>query len=289
MHVSVTTVKSILFSVLFHAGVAGLLLVGIDNKPRVIQKTRPNIDIVKAVAVDYKELEMELQRLKDIDDQKLKKQQEADKKLKATERKIAAAEKQRRKEQSRLKELKNQQAQEKKKRQQEQKKIAQLEKDKVELEKQTKIEAERKRKIEQERKRIIAAEKQRQEDELKHKEREQALKQQLAEEQRLQDAAQVRKDQQLLQNIFYNIKNRVASNFNMFGLPAGLECVFTVRIIPGGEIINVSLNQSSGNEIFDNRAMVALQKASPLPVPDDAATLDRLKLRQFSFRFRPEE
>jgi len=172
---------------------------------------------------------------------------------------------------------------------QEQKRLAQLVKDKEELEKQKKIEAEKNRKLEEERNRIIAKEEKRLEDERQRKERELALKEQLAEEQRLQVAVQARQDQQLQRNIVNNIYRRVVSNFNMFGLPAGLECVFTVRVIPGGEIINVSLSQSSGNDIFDSRAMVALQKASPLPVPEDAATLDRLKLRQFSFRFKPGE
>jgi len=55
----VTTVKAIFFSVLIHAGVVGLLLVSIDNKPRTIQKARPNMDIVKAVAIDNKEIEKE--------------------------------------------------------------------------------------------------------------------------------------------------------------------------------------------------------------------------------------
>jgi colicin import membrane protein len=111
----------------------------------------------------------------------------------------------------------------------------------------------------------------------------------LAEEKMQQEAAQKSKDQQLLQRIVFSIKRSVISNFNKSGLLKGLECVLSVRLIPGGEVINVSVSKSSGNDIFDRRALNAVQKASPLPIPEDVATFERLRLRQFSFRFRPED
>ena len=93
----------------------------------------------------------------------------------------------------------------------------------------------------------------------------------------------------MLQSIATSIYRRVVNNFNKSGLPPGLECELTVRTIPGGEVVNVSVSKSSGNDIFDRRAMAAVEKASPLPLPEDAATFDRLKLRQIAFRFRPED
>ena len=115
------------------------------------------------------------------------------------------------------------------------------------------------------------------------------MKAELAEEKMQQEAAQKSKDQQLLQRIVFSIKRSVISNFNKSGLLKGLECVLSVRLIPGGEVINVSVSKSSGNDIFDRRALNAVQKASPLPIPEDVATFERLRLRQFSFRFRPED
>jgi len=100
-------------------------------------------------------------------------------------------------------------------------------------------------------------------------------------------AEQEDKDKEIASRIEINIKRSIARNFNKVGLPNGLECILHVRLIPGGEVINVSIAQSSGNDIFDRRAERATWKASPLPVPDDAATFDRLNLRNNKFTFKP--
>lgn len=283
------TLKSILYSVLLHATAIGLLIVSIDNTPVTIPPPRKNVDIVKAVAVDNKQVEAELQRLKEIEDKKLKQQQELEKKLKNLQRKSAVAERKRKTEEKRLADLQKKKADEQKRRKQEQKKLAQLKKEKEELERKRKLEEEKARKAEEERKQQEQEQKRIAEEERKKREAEQALQQQLAEEQRLKEQAQKAQDQQLLRNIVSDIYRRIVNNFNKSGLPPGLECVLTVRLIPGGEIINVSISQTSGNDIFDRRALVAIQKASPLPVPDDIATFERLNLRQFAFRFRPQD
>ena len=86
--------------------------------------------------------------------------------------------------------------------------------------------------------------------------------------------------------IIGNIKRSIENNFNKVGLPDGLECELRVRLVPGGEIIDVSIAKSSGNAIFDRRAVTATQKASPLPVPDDVATFERLNLRDNNITFK---
>jgi colicin import membrane protein len=60
-----------------------------------------------------------------------------------------------------------------------------------------------------------------------------------------------------------------------------------VRLVPGGEVIDVSIAKSSGDDIFDRRAVNAAQKASPLPIPDDRATFERLGLREINMTFKP--
>ena len=149
-------------------------------------------------------------------------------------------------------------------------------------------------KLEEEKKKAEESEKKRREEERirveeeqKRKQQEEALKRQLAEEQRQRETQQAIQDQQTLQKITSDIYRRVVNNFNIIGLPPGLECELTVRTVPGGEVINVAISRSSGNEIFDRRAIAAVEKASPLPLPGDAATFDRLKLRQFAFNFKP--
>jgi colicin import membrane protein len=255
--------KAVFLSVLLHLGAMALLIISIDMNTRTL--LRPAREIVQAVAIDNQEVEKELQKLREIEDQKQREQEETERKLKEAEQKLADAERQRRQEELRLADTKKQQEQERLKREQEQQRLAQIKKETEDLE--------RKRKQEEEKKRAEEAERKRQE--------------QLAAEQKVKAAEQAKQDQQLLRNIYASIYNRVKNNFNISGLPPDLKCVISVRVIPGGEIINASINRSSGNDIFDSRALVAVQKASPLPVPADAATLDRLKLRQFLFEFSP--
>ena len=134
-----------------------------------------------------------------------------------------------------------------------------------------KAEAERQR-IEQE-KRKAEEEQKRKEEEKKKMEDKEAMRKQLEREQRQQD-------NKTLQNIVAEIYQVVTGNFNKTGLPKGLECVLSVQTIPGGEVISVTVNKSSGNEVFDRRAVTAVEKASPLPLPADPAIFDRLRLRK---------
>jgi colicin import membrane protein len=281
--------QSGLFTITLHLAIIAMLVTSFDFLPAPrLNLTPPGEDIVKAVAVNNEQVEKELQRIKDLESEKLKKQQELEKKLRDLENRTAKAEQQRREEEKRLAETRTKQAQEKKQREQEQQKLAQLKKEQEELERKRRIEEDKKKaeeaeriRKEEERKRIEA--------EQKRREQEEALKRQLAEEQQQREAQQASQDQKMLRTIAANIYRQVVSNFNKSGLPPGLECELTVRTIPGGEVINVSISRSSGNEIFDRRAMAAVEKASPLPLPGDAATFDRLKLRQIAFSFRPED
>ncbi len=299
MDVDWTFVRSFFLSLLLHGLLIILLLFSVDTTVRQVAKPVQPVNIVKAVAVDKKQVEKELKRLQDIEQEKiakeLKKQKQLERKLKELESKTAKAKKKRKNEEKKLAELKKKKREEKKKRQEEQKKIARLKKEKEAIEKSRKNEEEKRRKAEAERKKQealalkVEQERRRKREQEKQRKLEEArLQQELAEEQRQQEVAQQRRDQQLLQNIVANIKRSVVSNFNKSGLPKGLECVLSVRLVPGGEVISVTLSKSSGSDIFDRRALVAVQKASPLPIPDDVAIFERLRLRQFTFRFKPE-
>lgn len=246
---------------MLHAVVLVLLLVGVEFAPQPTPRVKPQNNIVKAVAIDNKQIEAELQRFKQIEKDKankqIAKQKALEKKLTELRRITAIAEKKRK-------------AEESKKRIQEQKKLAQLKK-------QQQAEAERKR---------LAAQKQKQDAENKRKAAEAALQKELASE---QAAEQRSRDQQLLNKIISDIYERVTSNFNKTGLPKGLSCTLRVRLIPGGDVIEVFIEKSSGNDIFDRRAITAVKKSSPFPVPSDIEIFDRLKLRDNTLPFKPED
>ncbi|MCK0538201.1 cell envelope integrity protein TolA [Alcanivorax quisquiliarum] len=66
----------------------------------------------------------------------------------------------------------------------------------------------------------------------------------------------------------------------------GMEVKLNVRLAPGGDVLSVTLQQSSGDAALDRTAVAAVKNAGRLPVPDGAAFE---KFREFTFLFRPED
>ena len=292
MDVNWKYVGSFFMSVFLHGLLIGLLIFSVDTPMRKVVTPVQQVNIVKAVSIDNKLVEKEIVRLKEIEKEKFtrerKRQEALEKKLKDLNRKTASAAKKRKAEEKKLAELKKKKTSEQKKREEEQKKVKQLKLEAAEIEKKKQEDEQRKRKQEAERKQREELERKQEIERKRKEEDEQRMQAELAEDEMREEAAQKSRDQQLLQRIVVNIKRSIVSNFNKSGLPQGLECVLSVRLIPGGNVISVEISKSSGNELFDGRAMRAVQKASPLPIPEDVATFERLRLRQFSFRFRPE-
>ena len=291
MDVNWNFVSSFFLSLLLHTVLIVLLVFSVDTSVRKVPKVMPQVNIVNAVSIDKNQVEKEINRFKEIEKEKiakeLKKQQKLERKLRDLEKIAAKAKKTRKAEEKKLAEVKKKKTAEQKKREEEQSKLSQLKKEKAEIEKKQKENEERKREEEAEIKKREEI-KQKEEQERKRKrEEEQRLQQELAEEQEQLEAEQLSRDQKLLQNIIVNIRRRIISNFNISGLPEGLEGKLLVQVIPGGEVISVSISKSSGNELFDRRARLAVQKSSPLPIPDDVATFERLGLRRLLIPFQP--
>jgi colicin import membrane protein len=115
----------------------------------------------------------------------------------------------------------------------------------------------------------------------RQREAEQALQAQLAEE-----AAQARAQSALSEFIPY-IQEKVQNNWlRPLGSPPGLSCVVQVKLIPGGEVVGTRVVRSSGNRLFDESVERAVQKASPLPLPDDPALFKYF--REINFKFVPD-
>jgi colicin import membrane protein len=82
------------------------------------------------------------------------------------------------------------------------------------------------------------------------------------------------------------IKQRVERNWSLpMGSSADQSCTLRISMTPSGVVTDVQIVQSSGDTAFDNSAIAAVQKASPLPAPSDAEVL--AKFRTFNFRFKP--
>ena len=68
----------------------------------------------------------------------------------------------------------------------------------------------------------------------------------------------------------------------------GMQALLQVHLAPDGEVVDVSVIKSSGNDAFDRSAVLAVQKAQRFTVPSDPALFEKY-FRQFEVVFRPED
>ena len=65
------------------------------------------------------------------------------------------------------------------------------------------------------------------------------------------------------------------------------SCELFIRLAPGGTVLEVRLQRSSGNAALDRSAQAAVLKASPLPVPKDLNLFERF--HELSLTVKPEK
>ena len=246
--------RAVIYAVLMHAGLLLLLVFSLDWTPKSVKPgtTRP----IQAELVD------------------MSKQREIEAQEKAAKEK-AAKEKAAREQAVKDKAAKEQAVKEKAAKDKAAKEQAAKEQVAKEKAAKEKAAAERKQKAEQEAKRKAEAEAAQQ------REAEKALQAQLAEE-----AAQARAQSALSEFIPY-IQDKVQNSWlRPAGSPPGLSCVIQVTLIPGGDVVGTRVVQSSGNALFDSSVERAVQKASPLPLPNDPALFKYF--REINFKFVPD-
>lgn len=290
--------RAMAYAILVHVVLAAVLVVSFEWTDLPI--AQPKVDVVKAVAVDEKAVQAELDKLKRADE---KKQNLEDAKQRKLEREAAEAKKARQREEERLAKLRKEREVEKRKQQEVQKtraaeekslaearvkkqqELAKLAAEQAVLEKkrraeeQALAEAEAKRKMEEEqRQRAVEAQKKR--------EAEAAARAEMAAEQQRRDAARQAQLQSLRGQYIADIQNKVERNWlKPSSARAGLSCRVVVNQIPGGEVVNVRVTQCTGDEVFQRSVEAAVYKASPLPTPSDPALFDR----EIVFTFKPEK
>ena len=271
------TSRSLFFSIILHIILGGILIFSFKFSAKPTPVHKPVTNIVQATSVDKKQVELELKRLKDKEEAKKAEEKKRQKKL---EKKAEEAKKKRIAEEKKLKKLKKKKKEEKKKRIAEEKKLKKLKKEKKELEKKQKLErekkkkeAERKRK-EEEKLKAEEAERKRKEEEKKLKEK--ALREELEAEQSEHDQSEILKFTSL-------IKHAIENKFNETNLKEGLSCKIIIRMSEGGKVIESTIVESSGNELFDQRAEKAVYSASPLPVPSESRLFNKMRSIRITF------
>ena len=222
--------------------------------------------VIEAVAIDESKINAEINKLKKADERKKREQRRLQDKAKK-------AKTDRRKEEKKLQALKKKQKKQeelnKSKRIKERKQLAEIERKKKETEeKLNKLEQQRQEKQTQ----LEKEEKQRQELI--------AQKKQAAEQQKraVYEQTEVTKYKGL-------IKSQITRNWIFpASYQKGMKCKVLVRLIPSGDVVSVRIIQSSGNNAFDRSVEMAVNKASPLPVPKSGTGLfDHFREVEFVF------
>jgi colicin import membrane protein len=96
-------------------------------------------------------------------------------------------------------------------------------------------------------------------------------------------AAAARENQKYISGIRGKVYARVALPADLQGNP---EAEFVVSLLPGGELLNVTLRKSSGNPAYDAAVERAIRQAQPFDVPSGEQF--QQYFRQFPVIFRPK-
>ena len=67
-----------------------------------------------------------------------------------------------------------------------------------------------------------------------------------------------------------------------------MEVIVRIALVPTGEVIQVVLEKSSGNQALDRSVLAAVKRAEPLPVPSDNRLFEQ-QFRNFVMSFKPED
>ncbi len=307
--------KAFAYAALVHLALIGLLVVSFRFQASPSLAPRAEQQIVQAQAVNDAEVKKEIERLKK--EEQRRQQQEAERQRREEGRKAAEAAQQRKEEDSRRKaaeaekKRKEDQAKkaveaEKKKKDDEAKKVAEAERKKKDDEAKKrkddearKTEAEKKRKDDETRKTAddqkrkeqdkLAQAKKKEDMERRRREAESALRDQLTREETERSQAQtVSQVNAEIAKYEALIKQKVERSWSRPpNVEKGKECTIRVRTVSSGEVVSAVVVRSSGNPAFDRSAEVAVQKATPLPLPEDKKLFEE-NFREFEFKFRPE-
>lgn len=211
--------------------------------------------VIEAVAIDESKIQEEINKLKKADKRKKRDQ-------KRLQDKAKKAKKDRKNEERKLQALKKKQKEQaklnKKKRLEEKKRLAEVErKQKETQDKLNKLEQQRKDK-----QALLEKEEKDRQEKIAQKKRAAEQKKRAAFEQ-----GEVSKYEGL-------IKSQITRNWIFpASYQKGMKCKVRVRLIPSGDVVGVHIIQSSGNAAFDRSVEMAVNKASPLPVPKSSTGL----------------
>lgn len=257
---------------LLHVALVAFLVVSLERSIPVIE-IDTDTEAIEATVVDEALVEAELERIRAED--RRREQEVADAQA-ATE----AARQQRLREERQARELQAQQERDAaaaaaRAEQARQRRAAEEQAERERLaELAAQRQAEEARLAELERQRQAAAERERREQQARER----------AEQEAREAAARQRQQQTVLNQWLRDVQQKVQRYWiQPSDWPPGTSCTVRVSMIPGGEVVQVELRQSCGNDARDRSVETAAFRASPMPMPSDPALFQR----QVDLVFRP--
>jgi TonB family protein len=97
------------------------------------------------------------------------------------------------------------------------------------------------------------------------------------------------KSEQVAQTYAQGIKQLIISNWSRPpSARNGMQANLIVELVPTGDVVGVTVEESSGNEAFDRSAEQAVRKAGKFDVPKESAIFEKY-FRRFHLLFKPED
>lgn len=107
-----------------------------------------------------------------------------------------------------------------------------------------------------------------------------------SEEENLDD---ITEDGEAAKSYFQAIYDQVVANWSRPpSARNGMKALLRVELVPTGDLVNVTVVESSGNPAFDRSAEQAVRKAGKFEVPEESGLFES-KFRRFNLLFQPED
>lgn len=287
------------FACLLHVVLFIALFIDLDfrSRPQLSgENNHPAVKIVKAVAVQQDKVEEEMKRLTEEREEKEEVERKKQQKLAREAQRAVAARKEeqaklrrfreqlKKAETARIAEQKAAEKQLQKIKQEqaaESKRLAKIKQQQAESEKKQKIADEAAKQAALEEKKKLAEEQKAAKQMKLSEERQQDLQNQIQEE---ENSAQMQSEIDKYKALVINaIQNNWTYPDNVSD---DMTCLLQIKLGPGGVVLNVSVVKTSGNNLLDRSAEVAVYKASPLPVPNNPELFD--KFRTLNLKVSPK-
>ena len=263
-----------LLSTVFHVVLAVALTVGL-NPSGSRRATLPIEQVtLEAMVVDESLLQQELERLEQLEQAEVLRQQQAERQAREQ---AEVARRQLEEEQQRLESVRQERNEEAR---QEQLRLSDLQRQRDEAERERIEEEARLEQLRQEEEQRLARER---EAEVERQRQEAAAARQRAEmEDELQRALAFEDERRqaeeagLLDEYIRLIENRIQQNWiSPVSSHVGLECVVNVTQIPSGDVVDVSVGRCNGDEAVVRSIETAVLRSSPLPRPPISSLFER--------------